>query len=178
MYKFSIFNKIRWFVLVLTIFNINTASAAFWKDAQYSGSYALNSNGLLYIPSEYFLNPCSIRFKGWPPHFQRVFLKKPAIHQNLNVAHQAFNGQNQPPSVALPSLSTEKPDTKTSKPLLRLETQSIASRPTFAEFIPMRNPAAPPIALANKRILLPRAMHAPSPATIAGPYGSPAPRDT
>ena len=124
------------------------------------------------------LNPCSIRFKGWPPHFQRVFLKKPAIHQNLNVAHQAFNGQNQPPSVALPSLSTEKPDTKTSKPLLRLETQSIASRPTFAEFIPMRNPAAPPIALANKRILLPRAMHAPSPATIAGPYGSPAPRDT
>ena len=124
------------------------------------------------------LNPCSIRFKVWPPHFQRVFLKKPTIHRNLNVAHQAFNGQNQPPSVALPPLSTEKPDTKTSKPLLRLETQSIASRPTFAEFIPMRNPAAPPIALANKRILLPRAMHAPSPATIAGPYGSPAPRDT
>lgn len=41
------------------------------------------------------LNPCSYWFKGWPPHFRRVFLKKPTTHRNLNVVHQTLSRKNQ-----------------------------------------------------------------------------------
>ncbi len=65
--------------MVLTIFNINTASAAFWKDAQYSGSYALNSNGLLYIPSEYF--------------YQKNLPVSAPFENVINISAVADNGQ-------------------------------------------------------------------------------------